>query len=197
MEVDRIGSNKTIKIDVRIIAATNRNIEQLIEEKKFRMDLYYRLNVVTIEIPSLRERVDDIDLLSRDFLEKYRVRYFKKVDSISESAIIKLKKYPWPGNVRELENIIERAINILDTETVIKAKHLPSDVSGVYDIEDVKPLKDVLYETEKRAIVQCLEVVNFNKSRAARLLGVSRATFYEKLDKYNILVVNKTIHIDD
>jgi transcriptional regulator with PAS, ATPase and Fis domain len=196
-EVERIGSNKTIKIDVRIIAATNRNIEQLIEEKKFRMDLYYRLNVVTIEIPSLRERVDDIDLLSRDFLEKYRVRYFKKVDSISESAIIKLKKYPWPGNVRELENIIERAINILDTETVIKAKHLPSDVSGVYDIEDVKPLKDVLYETEKRAIVQCLEVVNFNKSRAARLLGVSRATFYEKLDKYNILVVNKTIHIDD
>ncbi|SHJ25043.1 PAS domain S-box-containing protein [Dethiosulfatibacter aminovorans DSM 17477] len=196
-EVERIGSNKTIKIDVRIIAATNRNIERLIEEKRFRMDLYYRLNVVTIEIPSLRERIDDIDLLCRDFLEKYRVRYYKKVDSISESAIAKLKKYPWPGNVRELENIVERAINILDTETVIKPKHLPSDVSGVFDIEDVKPLKDVLNETEIRTIVQCLEVVSFNKSRAARLLGVSRAAFYEKLDKYKIKVVNKTIHIGD
>jgi transcriptional regulator with PAS, ATPase and Fis domain len=196
-EVERIGSNKTIKIDVRIIAATNRNIEQLIEEKKFRLDLYYRINVVTIEIPSLKERIDDLDQLCREFLKKYRVRYFKKVDSISESAIAKLKKYSWPGNVRELENIIERAINILDTDSVIKPKHLPVDVSGVYDIEDVKPLRDIVRETEKKAIIQCLEVVNFNRSKAARLLGVSRAAFYEKLDKYKITIVDKTIHIDE
>ncbi len=196
-EVERIGSNKTIKIDVRIIAATNRNIEQLIEEKQFRLDLYYRINVVTIEIPSLKERIDDLDQLCREFLKKYRVRYFKKVDSISESAIAKLKKYSWPGNVRELENIIERAINILDTDSIIKAKHLPVDVSGVYDIEDVKPLRDIVRETEKKAIIQCLEVVNFNRSKAARLLGVSRAAFYEKLDKYKITIVDKTIHIDE
>lgn len=196
-EIERIGSNKTIKIDVRIIAATNRNIEQRIEEKKFRLDLYYRLNVVTIEVPSLRERTEDINLLCRDFLKKYRARYLKKVDSISESAIVKLKKYTWPGNVRELENIIERAINILDMDSIIRAEHLPVDGPKIYDINDIKPLKDIVYETEKKAIIQCLEVVNFNKSKAARILGVSRAAFYEKLDKYNIIITGKNINTSD
>lgn len=194
-EIERIGSNKPVKIDTRIIAATNRNIEKMIEEKKFRLDLYYRLNVVTISIPPLRKRIDDIQPLSKIFINKYKTRYLKKVDSISEPALLKLKKYSWPGNIRELENVIERAINIMENETVVKSKHLPVEISGIFDMDDITPLKEIIHEAETKAIIQCLEMVNFNKTKAAKLLGLSRVTFYEKLDKYKITVQNKVITI--
>lgn len=185
-EIERIGSTKTKKIDVRIIAATNRNIQQMIEAKKFRLDLYYRLNVVTLHIPALRERTEDIEELSKSFIEKFRVRYLKKIETISESAIMKLKRYNWPGNVRELENIIERAINIIDEGSVIRPKHLPLDISSNYDFEELKTLKEIVEETERKAILNCLEAVNFNKSKASKILGISRTAFYEKIDKYNL-----------
>ncbi|SHJ24725.1 PAS domain S-box-containing protein [Dethiosulfatibacter aminovorans DSM 17477] len=192
-EIEKIGSNNPKRIDVRIIAATNRNIEQMIEEKKFRLDLYYRLNVVTLNIPPLRERTEDIDALCKTFIEKFRIRYLKRVDAINDSSIAKLKKYGWPGNIRELENIIERAINIMDGGTVIKAKHLPVDISGRYDVEDVKPLKESMDDYERKTIIKCLEAVNFNKSRASKLLGISRTALYEKLDKYDLKIVNKSL----
>lgn len=184
-EIEKIGSTVTKSIDVRIIAATNRDIDQMIEEKKFRLDLYYRINVVTLNIPSLNERTEDIFLLCKSFIEKMRRRYLKRVDCIDEKAIAKLKKYEWPGNIRELENIIERAINIMDGETVIKPKHLPMDISEQYDIEDIKSLKDAVDDFEKMTIIKCLEAVNYNKSKAAKLLGISRPTLYERLEKYN------------
>jgi PAS domain S-box-containing protein len=184
-EIEKIGATVTKSIDVRIIAATNRNIDQMIEEKKFRLDLYYRINVVTLNIPSLNERPEDIFLLCKSFIEKMRRRYLKRVDCIDEKAIAKLKKYEWPGNIRELENMIERAINIMDGETIIKSKHLPVDISEQYDIEDVRPLKDAIDDFEKMTILKCLEAVNYNKSKAAKLLGISRPTLYERLEKYN------------
>jgi PAS domain S-box-containing protein len=192
-EVEKIGSNKPLNIDVRIIAATNRNIEQMIEEKKFRLDLYYRLNVVTLNIPPLCERPEDISELCQNFIEKYRIRYLKRVDGINENAINKLMKYKWPGNIRELENIIERAINIMDEGTVIKPKHLPVDISGRYDVEDVKNLRETMDEYERKIIIKSLEAVNFNKSRASKLLGISRTAFYEKLEKHGLKIVNKTL----
>ena len=106
------------------------------------------------------------------------------MDGIGENAVAKLKKYKWPGNVRELENVIERAINIMDGETLIKPKHLPVDISGPYDVEDMRNLKDSIYEFEKMTIIKCLEAVNYNKSKAAKILGISRPTLYEKLEKY-------------
>lgn len=184
-EIEKIGSTVTKSIDVRIIAATNRNIEQMIEEKKFRLDLYYRINVVTLNIPSLNERIEDVLPLCKNFIEKMRRKYLKQVDHMDEKAIGRLRKYEWPGNVRELENIIERAINIMDNETVIKPKHLPFDITDQYDVEDVRPLKDAIDDFEKTTIMKCLEAVNYNKSKAAKLLGISRPTLYERLDKYN------------
>ena len=187
-EIERIGSNRTKRVDVRIIAATNRHIQQMIEDKKFRLDLFYRLNVVTLEIPPLKDRVEDVEDLCRHFIDKFRTRYLKKVDGISEKSVIKLKKYNWPGNIRELENIIERAINIIDSDSVIRPKHLPVDISGRYDVDDFKTLKEMVEQTERKAILDCLEAVNFNKSRAAKVLGISRTAFYEKLEKYNLKV---------
>ena len=195
-EVEKVGSNKPINIDVRIIAATNRNIEQMIEEKKFRLDLYYRLNVVTLNIPPLCERPEDITELCQNFIEKYRIRYFKRVDGINENAINKLMKYNWPGNIRELENIIERAINIMDEGTIIKPKHLPVDISGRYDVEDVKNLRETMDEYERKTIIKSLEAVNFNKSRTSKLLGISRTALYEKLEKHGLKIVNKTLQED-
>ena len=192
-EIEKIGSNNPKRIDVRIIAATNRNVEQMIEEKKFRLDLYYRLNVVTLNVPPLRDRTEDIDALCKNFIEKFRIRYLKRVDAINDSSVSKLKKYNWPGNIRELENTIERAINIMDGGTIIKAKHLPVDISGRYDVEDVKQLKESMDIYERKTIIKCLEAVNFNKSRASKLLGISRTALYEKLDKYELKIVNKSL----
>ncbi len=185
-EVEKIGSNQVKRIDVRIIAATNRDIESMIQEKRFRLDLYYRLNVVTIEVPPLRDRKEDISGLAEVFIDKLRARYLKKVEGISDVAIEKLSRYQWPGNIRELENIIERAINIMEPDTVIKPKHLPVDIAGTYDLDEVKTLRQIVEETEKKAILNCLEFMNHNKSKVAKTLGISRTALYEKLEKYNI-----------
>jgi transcriptional regulator with PAS, ATPase and Fis domain len=185
-EIERIGSNTPKRIDVRIIAATNRNIEKMIDENKFRLDLYYRLNVVTLDIPALRERIGDVEELCKNFIEKYRVRYLKKVDGINENALLKLRRYNWPGNIRELENMIERAINIMDEDTVIKPKHLPLDVSERYDPEEIKTLKETVEEAEKRAIVTALDSVKGNKSKASKILGISRTALYEKIERYKL-----------
>ena len=183
-EIEKIGSNTPMRIDVRIIAATNRNMVQMVEDKKFRLDLYYRLNVITLNIPSLNERKEDIFFLCKSFIEKMRRRYLKQVEGIDDNAVAKLKRYEWPGNIRELENVIERAINIMDNETIIKPKHLPVDSMVEFDVEEMRPLKDAIYDYEKATIIKCLEAVNYNKSKASKILGISRPTLYEKLEKY-------------
>ena len=185
-EIERIGSNSSEKVDVRIITATNRDLEEMVSEGKFRLDLYYRLNVLTIKVPPLRERKDDIPILSEYLIQKISRRENIRVDRISDSALEYLKRYNWPGNVRELENILERAINFLDEETVIKPEHLPSKITGIMRKKKIRTLKLTLEEVERQAIIDSLIFSNGNKTKAASILDISRTSLYEKIDKYNI-----------
>lgn len=187
-EFERVGGNNIVKVDVRVIAATNKNLLELIKEDKFREDLYYRLNVMTIEIPSLRERYGDIDELVVMLLKKLSKQLGKYVSSISEKAMEYIMGHNWPGNVRELENVLERAINLTDTDTILPV-HLP-----VYLTQStkrvlngpVRPLKDMIEDTEKEAIVRCLEYTNGNKLKTAKLLDISRSSLYDKMERYGI-----------
>lgn len=185
-EIEKIGSNSSEKVDVRIITATNRDLEEMVSEGKFRLDLYYRLNVLTIKVPPLRERKDDIPILSEYLIQKISRRENIRVDRISDSALEYLKRYNWPGNVRELENILERAINFLDEETVIKPEHLPSKITGIMRKKKIRSLKLTLEEVERQAIIDSLIFSNGNKTKAASILDISRTSLYEKIDKYNI-----------
>ena len=194
-EIERIGGTKTISVDCRIIAATNKELKKAIEEQKFREDLYYRLNVVNIEVPPLRKRKEDIERLTFKLMDKLSKQLGRFVSNITVEALDCLKNYNWPGNIRELENIIERAINLADQES-IEIHHLPqyliiqkSEVKE--ETIQVKPvltsLKVAVEEVEKASIIQCLKAMQYNKLKAAKILGISRTSLYEKIDKYNIL----------
>ncbi|SHK80903.1 two-component system, NtrC family, response regulator HydG [Desulfatibacillum alkenivorans DSM 16219] len=189
-EVQRVGSDATVKVDVRIIAATNRDLEQEVADGKFREDLFYRLNVVTLRIPPLREREGDVHLLAQYFLDKFAERNRKHVKGITPQAMDMLLKHPWPGNVRELENAMERAV-ILLTGEFITEKELPLGICGpVCDDEPMEPVVEQepilqsLEEVEKKAILTTLRAVDGNKSEAARRLGITRKTLHSKLAKY-------------
>ena len=185
-EIEKIGSIHSEEVDVRIIAATNKNLEEMIKDGLFRLDLYYRLNVVTIKIPPLRNRKKDIHILSKYLMDKISRKNNIRVDGISDDALEYLKRYDWPGNVRELENIIERAINLLDGETIIKGKHLPFNIRGVMKDKVVKELKEVVEEAKKQAIIDSLIISKGNRTLAAKHLGISRTSLYEKMARYNI-----------
>ncbi len=185
-EIERIGSNFSEKIDVRVIAATNKDLEKMVSEGMFRLDLYYRLNVVSIKIPPLRERKEDIPILSRHLVDKISRGENIRVDKISDNTLEYLKNYDWPGNVRELENILERAINFLEEETIIKPEHLPSKITGMTRNKQMKSLKSILEEVEKQSIIDSLIISNGNKTLAANALDISRTSLYEKISKYNI-----------
>lgn len=185
-EIERVGSTTPKKIDVRIIAATNKNLEELVAQGKFREDLYYRLNVITLNIPPLRERKKDISELAYYYLNKLSAKYNKRVESISKNALKKLVEYSWPGNIRELINVIERAVNIIEDEQELDLHHLPSKISGISRMTYIKPLDDILRETERNVLIDTLKYTKGNKSEAAKLLKISRSNFYEKLQKYNL-----------
>lgn len=191
-EFERIGGNKKIALDARIIAATNENIEEEIKKGKFREDLYYRLNVITIEIPPLRDRKEDIEPLSLDILE-YLLKEMKvgHKELTAETMRI-LKSYSWPGNVRELRNVLERTIN-LSQKRFILPEHLPERLmnNGKYklninDMEEAPLLKDVVRDAEIEAIRRSLIFSNGNKSLAAERLGIHRTALYKKMEKYDI-----------
>ena len=191
-EIQRVGGDETLSVDVRILAATNRNLEAEVKEGKFREDLYYRLNVVTLRIPPLRERQDDTPLLAHHFLEKYAKKNNKQVKGFSPLAMDMLLKYAWPGNVRELENVIERAVILLPDEHVTE-KDLPTTVSESYAEKNdwVSPPSPVaanrpLEAIEKEAILATLENSGGNKSETARRLGINRKTLHKKLKEYGI-----------
>ncbi|WP_315074040.1 sigma 54-interacting transcriptional regulator [uncultured Clostridium sp.] len=187
-EVEKVGGVASKKINIRIIAATNRNLEKLVSEGKFREDLYYRLNVVTIEIPPLRERGNDIILISNHLIKKLSLDLNKKVTGISREAEQYLKTYEWKGNVRELENILERAINIMEDNEIIDIKDLPKELIGK-KIEIIpKKLQDVLAESEKNAIIFAIRAAKGNKTKAAKILDIGRTSLYEKIEKYKIQV---------
>jgi len=180
-EFKRVGGTENIKVDVRIIAATNKELESLIKEGKFREDLYYRLNVVQIAIPPLRDRKDDIPLLVYHFLEKYNVLNSKELGGVSKEAMESLTKYSWPGNVRELENCIERAV-ILKRKGFIEPEDLTEQIRAERAAPAVLPLR----EMERRSIVQALEKAGWNKMKAAEILGIDRRTLYRMAERYGI-----------
>jgi len=181
---NRLGSTKLIQVDVRILAATNRDLEKMMQERTFREDLYYRLNVVSILVPSLRERKQDIPLLAQYFLIRYTTLHGKKVKGISPLVIDQLSRYSWPGNVRELENVMERAI-ILSAEGIIVLEDLPRHLQSVFPPRESSPPS--LEEAERKLILDTLRATRNNKSKAAELIGIHRNTLSRKLKTYGIL----------
>ncbi|WP_435133614.1 sigma-54-dependent transcriptional regulator [Formosa sp. A9] len=178
-EVLRVGSQKTEKIDVRVIAATNSNLKEMIKTGTFREDLFYRLTVVEIEVPSLNKRKEDIPLLVEKFLFKYGVEYKDRFIKIAPNALEILMRYEWPGNIRELENVIQRAVIMSDN--TVDVEHLPNALKHHIEF----PEKDLvsLKEAEKRYIQHVLHATNNNKTQAAKILQIDRKTLREKLKK--------------
>lgn len=185
-EIQRVGSNVREKVNVRVVAATNRNLYQMVKKGEFRSDLYYRLNVVTLHLPLLRERKEDLPLLIRMILSKISKKESLGAIEISREAMDHLLRYDWPGNVRELENVLERAINFTDAGEKIKAKNLPERITGSMVSQTVMPLKELMENTEKDAIKDALLRCRNCKAKAANELGISRTTLYEKMMKYEI-----------
>src|SRR3990170_2646403 len=186
-EVRRVGSNKPVHIDARIIAATNQPLEQKVKQGLFREDLLYRLKVVPIMLPPLRERPEDIPLLSDYFLKGYCTEMTKTVFSFSPQAMDLLCRYSWPGNVRELQHAIERSV-ILTTNTVILPEDLPESIRHVYPIEnDLPPFPLMtLNEMERRYLIRVLRETRGNKSESARILGIDRRTLYRMAKRHHI-----------
>lgn len=185
-EIEKIGSNISEPVDVRVIAATNKNLEEMVENGQFRADLYYRLNVVTINIPPLRERKEDIPILAEYLVDKIVREENISEKKVSKKTIEYLKRYDWPGNVRELENILERAINFLGEEEIIEPKHLPVKITDEQDYGNIGNLKEIMEEKEKKIIIDSLIHTKGNKTMAAEILNISRTSLYEKMKKYSI-----------
>lgn len=183
-ELMPLGGTKTRSVDVRFIAATNKNIDEVVKKKQFREDLYYRLNIFEVHIPPLRERPDDINILVKHFIEKFAEEHKKDIKGISKEALNILRGYAWPGNVRELKNVIERAV-VLCAGEEISPDNLPDKLSLLQDSES-KGLKDLLGYYEKKIIVDSLSSHGWNKERTASDLGVDLATLYRKMKKLNI-----------
>jgi two-component system NtrC family response regulator len=194
MEFERVGGTKTIKVDVRVLSASNRNIKEVVAEGNFREDLFYRLNVINIEVPSLRERPEDIKLLVDHFIEKYRQDEGKERIELSPEAWKILYSYSWPGNVRELENVIERAV-VLKADRVIGKEDLPTEITEKREEVEVErfiplnaPLQKTLEQIEEKLIRRALDQCDNVQSHAAELLGITKSLIQHKMKKYNIAV---------
>lgn len=186
----RLGSNENISVDVRIIAATSQDLRKSIKNRAFREDLFHRLNTVEINIPSLKERREDIPLLSRYLLNNFNKKFNKEIQGISQRVQKILLNYEWPGNVRELKNVLEHSV-MLCPKKFIETKDLPKYLqeyaplrkeSDSIELENLSTLDQL----EKQHIIKILEKTNNNKKQAARILGISRYTLYRKLKNYNI-----------
>jgi transcriptional regulator with GAF, ATPase, and Fis domain len=187
-EFERVGANQTLKVDVRVIAATNRNLRERVKQGHFREDLYYRLNVVSVEMPPLRQRASDIGLLAQHFLVRFTKENGKTITGFTNGALEKLRRYPWPGNVRELENAMERAVVLCRGET-IRPEELaitnPEDSGASTGSEGYPPVPgSSLTALERFAILRTLEHVGGSTSRAAEILGISPRKIQYKLQAY-------------
>jgi len=176
-EITRVGGNQVIKVDFRCVAATNKNLELLIEEGSFRPDLFYRLNVFHIELPPLRDRRDDIPLLVEHFVKKFSLAMSKHVTRISRTAMVQLQQQPWVGNVRELENAVERAM-VVAQEPELREQDF------IFKPQALPPSGRSLDEIERAHILRTLDECNGNQSRAAEVLGIDRVTLHHKLKRY-------------
>lgn len=187
-EIERLGDNKPRQVDVRVVAATNCDLEELIKEGRFRDDLYYRLNVVSLYIPPMRERIDDLRTLVAHFIAKFNKEFGLAVSDLASEVWELLYNYPWPGNVRELENIIERAFNLVDGP-IISVASLPLYFQKYGKSKRLvahKTLPALLEQVEKEAIQEALEATGGNKMQAAKALGISRAWLYKKMKQYGL-----------
>lgn len=194
-EIQRVGGVKTIKIDVRIIAATNLDLKKAVKEGKFRQDLYYRLNVILITVPPLRERKEDVPLLVEHFINYYNLKFNRHIKGISKEAMDLFINYNWPGNVRELRNIIERLV-ALNKETIISHRRLPLDIllaqtEKPQDYYDKISLHEARDEFEKQFILKILAKVNWNQSKASQLLGIHRNALLYKVHQFNLRPILK------
>ena len=191
-EVERVGGTKTSSVDVRVIAATNQDLETMMSQGTFRQDLYYRLNIIALHIPPLRERREDLPELCEALLRKVNRTLQFDVDGVSREAMELLMQYDWPGNVRELENVLERSVNLMDEVGDILPEHLPPTMRrpatkpALSNQEETKELAGIMEEAEKQAIYKALETAGGNRSQAAKILGIHRSGFYQKLSKYQI-----------
>ncbi|HVK69024.1 MAG TPA: sigma-54 dependent transcriptional regulator [Polyangium sp.] len=186
--IERVGGNETLKVDVRIIAATNKDLRQRISEGYFREDLYYRLNVVTLEIPPLRQRTSDIPELAAFFLGRYAEENGKRIEGFTDDALAALAAYAWPGNVRELENAVERAVVLCDSPRV-ERRHLPTSLEVGGGEGAMPPIPgSTIYDLEKYAILRTLEACKGSTSKAATILGISPRKIQYKLHEYTSTV---------
>ncbi|MHB2153774.1 sigma-54-dependent transcriptional regulator [Calditrichota bacterium GD2] len=183
-----VGSNKYVKVDIRIIAATNQNLFQLIKEGKFREDLYHRLNVFNIKIPPLRERPEDIEPLARHFLREFADTYNKKIIDFTPQALDELKRYSWPGNVRELRNVIEKTV-VFARGSLIGLEELQQQMSSPQPVKDALfcgTLKEELENCERKIIMKVLDQTNGKINEAAKILGINRTSLYKKKKRLGI-----------
>lgn len=184
--VSRVGSNKDITIDIRLICATNMPLYEMVKENKFRQDLLYRINTIEIEIPPLRERIEDIPLLANHFLKHYATKYTKTVSKISDAAMTRMTKHPWPGNIRELQHAIERAI-ILSNSAVLQPEDFSFSTSNPKENDPELSLDQFnLDEVEKLLIRKVLKKYNGNITQAAAELGLTRSSLYRRLEKHGL-----------
>jgi len=184
-EFERLGGTRTLQVDVRILAATNQDLSEMVKDKRFREDLYYRLNVITVRVPPLRERHEDIRVLAQHYLRVYGAKNGRKLDGFTAEALERLEAYAWPGNVRELENLVERSV-LLARKDRIDAEDLPEEVMGVK-----RPPRDAILEligtpladVEQRLLDETLRITGGNKTQAAKLLGIDVRTVARKLER--------------
>ena len=189
-EIERVGGTRTIRIDVRIIAATNADLKQAVATHAFREDLYYRLNVMPISVPPLRDRRDDIPSLVEHFVRRYNTEMNKHVEGLSPEAMTVLREYPWPGNVRELQNIVERLVGLVETP-IIGVNDLSLDVllpDSTVRLRQLEtlPLRQATEEFEKQIVMRVLERVRWNRSEAARILGIHRNSLKTMLTRWEL-----------
>jgi DNA-binding NtrC family response regulator len=193
-QFERIGGIKTIKTDIRVIAATHQDLKLAVEQKRFREDLYYRLNVIPIHLPPLRERKSDIPLLAHHFLDHFNRTKKKKIKGFTKEAMDKLIQYDWPGNVRELENTIERVVILLDGDFItpqdlpekfqnLTRENIPQEI--IIPDEGIS-LEEAVNEFERKLILQALQKTGWVKNKAARLLNLNRTTLIEKIKRQNL-----------
>jgi PAS domain S-box-containing protein len=182
-EFERVGDSHPIRVDARVIACTHQDLKEKVRRGEFREDLYYRLNVLEIRIPPLRERLEDLPLLVEHFIRLFEKKFRMRIDGVGHDVMDAFMRYPWPGNIRELEHCIERAV-ILSRGGTIAAEHIPAEVRG--ESGPLNPAKTMTREEEEKRILEVLEQTDWNKAKSARLLGISRKTLYQKIRKYNL-----------
>ncbi len=182
-EFERVGDSKPLRVDVRVIAATNKDLEEKVKRGEFREDLYYRLKVVELSLPPLRDRKEDIPLLVEHYLKQFNAKFHKQIDAVSAEVEKIFMNYPWPGNVRELKHALEHAFILCRADT-ITAELLPSHLTASREAGDAS--RGATGNVDAQAILRALEKTAWNKAKAARLLGMDRKTLYRNIEKYHI-----------